>query len=100
MSISRSGRVFPLIEASLPTKRIGIIRIPRSTATSVIVYVRSILKVSTHSSLSVNSEAQLASKCVPQAAAFVTVKATIQRVIVPIAIQLKMMNLEPRNSRR
>ena len=72
----------------------------RSTATSVIVYVRSILNVSTHSCLSTPSEAQLASKCLPQAAAIVTKKATIHRTMTIVVIQLMMLNVRPRNSRR
>ena len=82
------------------TRGIGMTIRTRSTATSVIVYVRSILKVSTHSCLSVAREPQLASMCLPQAAAIVTKKATIHKTMTPIVIQLIMLKLRPRNIRR
>ena len=82
------------------TKGMGMTMSIRSTATSVIVYVRSILKVSTHCCLSTPRELQLASKCLPQAAAIVTKKARLHRMMIPIVIQLIMLNLRPRNMRR
>ena len=68
--------------------------------TSLIQYANSIRKVSTHSSFSVNRLAQLAAKCVPQAAAIVMVKARIQRMTILMVSWEMMLKTDPRKMRR
>lgn len=72
----------------------------RSTMTSLIEYANSIRNVSTHSSFNVSRLAQLAAKCVPQAAAIVMVKPRIQRMVIAM-VSLEMTLKEgPRKMRR
>ena len=88
------------LHTNMLTNGIGMIIITRSIMTSVIEYANNTRKVSTHSCFSVDRLAQLAAKCVPQAAAIVMGKARVQRMTIPMVSWEMMLKTEPRKMRR